>query len=453
MAIPGISTPTSAFTGPYDAVRNPILTGYLFNAQLNKPEVSDIVTEKFADKYKMTTLLNRLGAYKPVADKAYSWFVQDRQRASATVSSGVAGLPTASLVLTLDTVAAGANLGYFIVGDLVRTESGVILKVTAVGDAGGFQTITVVKNDGSNITSGDIANAEKIGHVATAFAEGSTGPNGRLFLPSEKYNYTQIFRRGVKVTGSALTQQSWVNGGAAWYFTNEDYMFDEFAYDQEVAVMFGTRSVNAAGDTTTTGGFIPSLVAEGQVVHFTTSTGIAETDLQAISTLFMRQAGGNRKLGLCGSEAMADIQAALKGYVLNGSVSYGNGAEVGLGIQRYNFAGMTYDFMHYPLFDDDKVLPFVSTSTPTKINWRHAVVFLDMGSSSAGEPNHSIMYRELAGEQRKFIHKIVSGMHGGSGDQGGVASNTFDGFEVSVLAEIGAKSVSPWLDGALLPNA
>lgn len=451
--IPAIQGPTSAFTGPYDAVRNPILTNYLFNAQLNKPEVSDIVTEKFADKYKMTTLLNRLGAYKPVADKAYSWFVQDRQRASATVSAGVTGLPTATLTLTLDTVASGANLGYFIVGDLVRTETGLILKVTTVGDAGGFQTIVVQRPDGANIVSGDIANAEKIGHVATTFAEGSTGPNGRLFLPSEKYNYTQIFRRGCKVSGSALTQQSWVNGGAAWYFTNEDYMFDEFAYDQEVATMFGTRSVNSAGDQTTTGGFIPSLIAEGQVVNFTTSTGISETDLQAISTLFMRQAGGNRKLGLCGSEAMADIQAALKGYVLNGAVSYGNGAEVGLGIQSYKFAGLTYDFMHYPLFDDDKVLPFVSTSTSTKINWRHAVVFLDMGSSSAGEPNHSIMYRELAGEQRKFIHKIVAGMHGGSGDAGGVASNTFDGFEVSVLAEIGAKSVAPWNDGALLPNA
>jgi len=453
MPIAGIQNPTTVFTGPFDSVRNPILSGYLFNAQLNKPEVSDIVTEKFADKYKMTTLLNRLGAYKPVSDKAYSWFIQDRQRESATISSGVSGLPAASLTLTLDVTAAGANLGYFIVGDTIRTESGAILKVNTVGDAGGFQTIGVSKNDGSNIVTADIANSEKIGHVATTFAEGSTGPNGRLFLPSEKYNYTQIFRRGAKVTGSALTQQSWVNGGSAWYFQNEDYMFDEFAYDQEAAIMFGTRSINAAGDQTTTGGFIPSLVAEGQVVNFTASTGISETDLQAISTLFMRQAGSSRKLGLCGSEAMADIQTALKGYVLNGAVSYGNGADVGLGIQTYRFAGLTYDFMHYPLFDDDRILPFVGTPTSTKVNWRHAVVFLDMGANTQGEPNHQIMYRELGGEQRKFIHKIVAGMHGGSGDAGGVASNTFDGFEVSVLAEIGARSLQPYHDGALLPNA
>lgn len=452
MPIPGISNPTTTFTGPYNSARNPILNGYLFDATLNMPEVSDVVIEKFKDKYKMTTLLARLGAYDAVPNDVFSWYVQDRQRSSATVSSGVTGLPAASLTLTLDTVASGANLGYYIVGDTIRTESGKILIVTAVSAAGGFQTITVAKPDGTNIVTGDIANTETIGHIGTAFEEGSTGPNGRLFLPSETYNYTQIFRRGIKVTGSALTQKSWVNGGEAWYWTDEDYMFDEFYYDQELHLMFGTRSVN--GTRKTSQGIWDRTVtaAEGKVVNFASGTGIAETDLQNIITQLNREAGSNELLCLCGSEAIADIQIALRPYNINGSMDYGKFGNnlVGLDTWSYKFAGKTIHFMHYPLFDDPKALPFISTPTATKVNFRHVALFLDMGNVY-GQPNIGLKYRAHEGENRKFIHQVIPGMHG-SGETG-TAANSFDGMEVQIMSEIGYCIKTPWLNAALVPTS
>lgn len=459
MAIPGIQTPTSAYTGPYTSVRQPILQGYVFNAQLEKPEVSSFVTEKFKNKYKLTTLLNRLGAYKPIGNGSFSWFVQDRQRLSATLGT-VAGLPATSFTTTLTDIAADtANLGYLLVNDLVRTESGAILRVSAVlSPSGGNQQVTFVKVGGGSIATTDAATGEKIGHISNAFEEGSTGPNGRLFLPSEEYNYTQIFRRGCKVTGNALTEKTWIGDGGSWYWKNEDYMFDEFAYDHELSLMFGLRAIDSATNLRTSRGLWDRIVTagEGQVQNFASGVGIAEADLQAIITKLNRQAGSDNLLILAGSEAITDIQIALKNYFLAGAVDYGafGGNTVGLDASTYKFAGKTLSIMHYPLFDDDKALPFTSTPTSTKVNFRHAAVILDLGDTDNGEPLISCMYRELAGEQRKFIHKVLPGMHGGgSSDTGGIASNSFDGFEVQVEAEVGWKFMLPNQSAALVPNS
>jgi hypothetical protein len=440
------------------ATRNPILQGYVFNAQLEKPEVSSFITEKFKDRYKMTTLLNRLGAYKPVSNGVYSWFIQDRQRLSATLGT-VAGLPATTFTTTLTDIPADAsgNLGYFIVNDLVRTESGAILRVSAVSNSGGVQQVTFVKVGGGSIAAADAATGEKIGHISNAFEEGSTGPNGRLFLPSESYNYTQTFRRGCKVTGSALTEKTWIND-ESWYWKNEDYTFDEFAYDQELSLMFGVRAADTATGLRTSQGIWDKVVTAGggQNVSFSSGVGIAESDLQQLITRLNRQAGSSNLLMLCGSEAVTDIQIALKNYFLAGAVDYGafGGNTVGLDASTYKFGGKTLTLMHYPLFDDDRALPFVATPTTSKVNFRHVALALDLGDTENGEPLIQTMYRELGGEQRKFIHKVIPGMHGGaSADNGGIASNSFDGFEVQIEAEIGWKMLLENQSGALIPNA
>lgn len=406
----------------------------------------------------MTSLLDRLGAAEPIQNDTFSWFVQNRTRKSATVSSGVSGLPAATQTLTLDTVSTGTDLGYYLVGDTIRTENGTILRVTAVGQSGGFQTITVAKPDGTNIAVGDIANSEKIGHLGTAFGEGSTGPGGRLYTPSEEYNYTQIFRRGIKVSGSALDQKSYIElpgGKRAWYFYSENAMFKEFMADIERHTMFGVRAVN--GTLKTTRGIWDRVVtsAEGQIQNFASAAGITETDLQAMITKLVRQNASNELIGLCGSEAMQDIHQALKSYAVNGSVNYGSyGANLaGLNFQEYNFMGKNLKFFYYELFDDDQTLPFVSTPTSTKVNFRHVALFLDMGTNGSGENLISWKYRDGDGGQRKFIHKVIPGMHPETGNAGGFAASSFDGYEVQILAEVGIKAMLMNRSGVLLPTS
>lgn len=454
MAIAGVNVPSSAFTGPYSSVRNPILNSYIFDTGLLKPEQSALLTEKFGKMYTMTNLLDKLGAYKPVLAGEYSWAVLDRTRVSATISSGFTNA-VASDTWTLSTVADSSNLGYFLVGDVIRTESGRLLKVTAVGDAGGFQTITVARLDGSNIVTGDAADGETITRLTTAFDQGSNGPNGRLFLPDQDYNYTQIFRAGLKLTRDSASQKSYVNVGGKeyWYFKNEEIMFDEFYADQERSLMFGVRS--RSGAKSTSQGIWDKAVtgAAGQVVNFTTSTGIAESDFFTLIPAMKRQGASNNLLLLGGSEAISDIQQALKHYTVNGGVTFGNfgGNAVGLDIPSYYFMDTKIALQHYPLFDDDKTLGFTSTSTSTKTNFRHAAIILDLGNTSAGEANIQKFYRSGAeGMDAMMIHKLIPGM---VGDSGMTAANSFDGWEVQILSELGWKVQNAHRFGAFVPNA
>jgi hypothetical protein len=458
MPTSGQGFPSGALVGGTIS-RNPLLQDYVFNAGLVKPEHSSWLVEKY-NQYTLTVLTDRMGAWEPIMNDTLSWSVLDRTRKSATLSSGFTN-GVASDTYTLDITAATANLGYFLVGDVVRTESGVLLKVTAVGDAGGFQTITVSKFDGSNIVTGDTADGEKLGHAFNVHAQASNGPAGRVYLPTEEYNYTQILKSGTKVGRDMLSNKIWLDvaGGQSWYWENEQIMFDEHFRDIENTIMFGTRS--SSGSTKTTRGIWDRVVTagEGQVINYASGTGITESNIQSLIERLVREGSSSELLVLCGSTAFSQIQQALKSYAVNGGIDYGafGGNAVGLDIMTYQFFGKKLNFVHYALFDDDKMLPFVSTPTSTKVNFRNVALFLDMGSTSKGEKLLKLYYRDGDAGQAKLIHKVIPGMVGIGGantsDTGGIAANSFDGFEVQVLTEMLVKFSLPNRSGALIANS
>jgi hypothetical protein len=446
----GIGYPSGALVSGNNGYSS-ILDGYIFASGVNKPTHSDFLTEKFGKLYTMTSLLDKLGAYEPVMNKAYSWSILDRTRSSATLGT-VSGLPAATVTVTLSDVdATSPALGYFLVDDVVRSESGRLLKVTAVGTSGNFQTVTLARVEGGNVASPDIATGEKIGHAFTAFDEGSTGPNGRLFLPAEDYNYTQIFRRAVKVSRGAASTKSYlkVDGKEYWYFTNEKKMFEEFFADQERSLMFGVRT--SVGNKTTSGGIWDKTVTQslGSIVNYTTSTGIAESDFFTLIPQMIRAGCSKNLLLLAGSEAASDIQQALKYYTLNGGVNFGafGNNKVGIDVSGYNFLGVNIAMERYPLFDDVKTLPFASTSTASKVNFKQAAIILDLGEDA---PNITKMYRDGDAGSAKLIKSIIPGM---VGNNSGVSSNSFDGWESQVLAELGWKVNNAHRFGAFVPNA
>src|SRR5690606_5867568 len=147
----------------------------------------------------------------------FSWNTMDRTRKSAT-ATGIAGA-----VVTTDIAASGTDLGYFVEGDLVRSQSGSLLKVTTIGTAGGFQTITLVKADGTAFQAADLSVNDVFGHVGTSFGENSDAPKGRLYLPEEDFNYTHISRRSGSISRSEFQNKVWLDlpGGKSWYWEKE----------------------------------------------------------------------------------------------------------------------------------------------------------------------------------------------------------------------------------------
>jgi hypothetical protein len=432
MPTAGIGYPSGALVGGTSS-RNPILEGYVFQSGIHDPEHSKILTYKYPQYY-MTALLDKLGADEPVAQTVFSWSTMDRTRKSSVVSS-VANGTTATATITTDIVSdvANGNLGYFIVGDVIRLESGELGRVTAISESGGFQLIDVVRVVGGNWSTSLVLAAMVFGLVFTAFGEATNGPTGRLFLPTEDYNYTQILKASVKVSGTEFTNRTILGDGKAWYFTVEDIVRKEFARDRELVVLFGER--NGTG-VKTTKGILSWVTAEGIINTYASALGVTEADLQDHIADLLPEGGSNEYLVLCGSTFLKNAQKALKDYAINGAINYGSFGKnmAGLDFKGYEFMGKKVYFAYYELFDDPKVLPYSGTPSSSKINFKDFSLWLDLGTDSAGQKLITLKYKSHGGFSRKFIQKIIAGMMSPSGTE--FAAHSGDYFEIQWLSEI-----------------
>lgn len=427
------------------------LSGNIFASGILSPEHSNFLSVRFP-QYVGTSMLEQLGSYSGIAQNVWSWSEMARTRKSAVISSGVSGLPTASLTLTTDVAAAAAGDGYFLVGDTIRTESGVTLRITAVGASGGFQTITVVRQDGANIATGNIANSESVGHVASAFGEYSSAPGARKFLPNERYGKLSILRRDCTISGSALTAKTYLEDGS-WYYENEMIVMDEFARDRENAIMFGAES--ADGATVQTGAGIVPMVLSGGVTN-TFGGGVTENNIQDHITDLIISSPAKEYTVLAGAQFLTDVSQALRDYYVSGGVQFGtfgpSSKVVGINVETYKFRNVTVNFVHYPTFDDTATLPFAATATASKINYSNFSLWLNMGTEVGGKKLISLKYAELDGQQRKFIYKYEPGMMSIDPSYK-YASNGVDGLTGHMLSDIGIELRCLNQHGALYANS
>lgn len=464
--MPQYGYPTPPLVGGTQAVQNAIFENYVFQSGIYDPEHSAILTYKYPQYY-LTTLLDKLGAAEPVAQDVFSWSIMDRTRIGAAITSAVTtGSPNTGL-FTINTAVTGtgaSQVGYYQVGDVVQiNNSRVQGLVNAIGVSGGFQQLNLTKLDptGSNPNwaAADIANGFVIGHLYSAFAEGSTGPAGRVFLPYEDFNYTQILRSSLKITGSEMSNRTLLGDGRSWYFTAEDIMLREFARSRELLIMFGQKTPASApysSATRTSRGILDWVLSQGIVNTYSSNPGVSESDLVNQIQSLLPEGGSSEYLVLCGSTFLSRIQMALKDYAVHG-IDYGALGKnmAGLDFQGYKFAGKTLYFAYYCLFDDPQVLNYLSTPTATAINYRDFSLWLDLGTDAGGTRLLKLKYKANGDVQRKFVHKIIPGMidFNGTGPDGGIAANSFDGVEVQVLSEIGLELRLPNRFGVLRANS
>lgn len=435
--VPGTQYPSTLVSGT--SQRDILYQSYVFNAGLHDPEASKILTYKYPQYY-MTTLLDKLGAAEPVAQDTFSWPIMDRTRKSATYTT-LANGTTATATLTTDLTIATVG-PYFQVGDVIRiSKTGALARVSAVNNGGATQTIDVVRPEGGNWSTAlipAVTSADTFGHVFSAFGEGTNGPAGRVFLPTVDYNYTQILKAALKITGSEMSNKTSIGDGKAWYFTNEEILLKEFARDREILIMFGKQASN--NSIKWTKGIYDFVNTGGIVNTYASNPGVSESDLQEHIADLLPEGGSAEYLVLCGSRFLTRVQVALKDYMIHGGNygSLGNNM-AGLDFAGYKFAGKTVYFAYYELFDDTAILPYTGTPSSAAVNFRDFSLWLDMGTDSAGQRLIKMKYKAHGGIQRKFVHKVIPGMmeFDSTGPEGGFAANSFDGVEIQLLSEIG----------------
>ncbi len=434
-----IGNPTPPLVGG-NSVRSPILESYVFQSGIHKPEHSSILTYKYPQYY-LTSLLDRLGSSEAVTQDQFSWSVLDRTRDSGTASS-VTGVPGTSATFEITEFSYTAtNLGGLVVGDIIQTQTGAILRVTvsAVSTVlSAKQKVTVVKHDGTSIASTDLADTMVFGHVFNAFGEGSSAPDGRLWLPVEDYNVTTILRRSFNISGSEFTNRTYLGNGEAWYWTVEDLHRKEFARDRELLILFG--KLNATG-VKVSRGILDWVTSQGVIGTYASATGPAESDLWEFIRRLRVEGGSTEYLALCGSKYYKGIQIAFRDYYIGGGISLGSlgSNELGLDVRKYDFMGIKVNFVLYEVFDDRKALPYASTPSSTLIDYSDFSLWLDLGSDSSGHKLITLKYKEHGGQSRKFIQKLEVGMmNPSSADaEGGLVASGFDGFRIHMLSEIG----------------
>ena len=435
--MPAQGYPTPPLVGG-NSVRNPILEGYVFQSGIHKPEHSSILTYKYPQYY-LTSLMDRIGASEPTAQSTFSWSVLDRTRESGTASS-VTGVPGTSATFEITEFDYSAtDLGGLVVGDVIRTESGAILRVTATAVStvlSNKQKVTVAKPDGASIAATELASAMVFGHAFNAFGEGSEAPNGRLFLPTEDFNVTTILRRSVQITGSEFTNRTMIGDGGAWYWVVEELTRKEFARDREALILTGIKYTTGVKVSR---GILDWTVSEGVNSGFAAGTGVVEEDILEHIRKLRVEGGSAEYLVLCGSKLYKSVQKAMKDYFVGGGVNLGSfdSNSVGLNVRKYDFMGISANFVLYEMFEDKKIFPFAGTNTALKADFSWFSLWLDLGTESAGQKLIKLKYKALGGESRKFIQTVERGMMNPNGANDGFVSSGFDGFKVHMLSEIG----------------
>lgn len=427
-----------------------ILSGYVFASGIHKEEHSNILSYMYPQYY-ATAMLEKLGAYEPIAADTWTWNIMDRTRVSGVATAIETTLPAATVVFTTDYVWDGAaKLGYLLEGDTIRTQSGALLRVSATEAAGGFQEVTVTKVGGGTIAAADLSVNDKFGHIANAFAEGTNQPKGRLYLPREEGNVLQILKATCEVTGSEFTNKTRIGDGASWYFTVEELTMKEFQKSRELAVLFGKTQTTGARNTR---GLIDYALEYGVKEEYNSTSGLTEREIQDHITNLMVEGTSGNIVVLGGSQFVGQFNRALRDYAIGGAQSY-DSKPAGLNFQSYNFGGVVINVAHHVLFDDPEVFPFLDTPVAADINFRFFSIWLDMGQiEMQGTKGISLKYKALGGQSRKLIIKIAAGMM--SPDDSSVISDMegYDGFKVFYLSEIGIEVRFPNRIGLMYATA
>lgn len=384
-----------------------------------------------------------MGNEEGIEQEVWSWNVMDRTREGSTVLSVDSGGTAATVKITTNFDWTSDAKGYLIVGDLVRFESGEVGRVTATGDSSatpGKQEVDLVRQAGGNWSAALVSATDAFGHVGTAFGEASSAPEGRLYLPTEEYNYLHIHRRSMSISGTELTNKTYIGDGSAWYFEAEDIMQREFTRDKEGIIMFGVQSSSGVQSTR---GIWDYAVTYGVNNGFAAATGVTELDLQEHIKDLLIENVSNEIFVLCGASFLADAQRALKDYALNGAMSYGTLGDntAGLDFHTYKFMGKTIHFIYYELFEDQSMVPTPvnGVDASSRADFSNTSLWLDLGSENNGRPLISLKYKAHGGINRKFVHGYEVGMVNANGQQGGQVSSGDDKFTIHLLSHFGVE--------------
>lgn len=258
-------------------------------------------------------------------------------RALLVGAGGATNVATALTVLANDDIK-------FVVNDtvLINTRTNEVMRATADGSG---TTVTVVRGQAGTVAAAMNANdvLAIIGHAST---EGSGKPTPVTFDPTTDFNYTQIFKTGVSITGTM--QNTYLRTG-----DKESEMITKalklHMADIERAFWFGRRheeNGSSAQPRRYTGGLFSMIPNVIDADSMTTPGTITETEFDRLLIEQVFAWGSKQKVAFCGPRVISNLQKIAKGRWQPEAVD----GSYGVSLTRYaTFAGDVLVHLH-PMF-------------------------------------------------------------------------------------------------------
>lgn len=435
----------SSISGTGTSARASLLSGHIFNAGLEQPEILKSLIVKYPGFWFSELLESIPDVSGEIESDVYTWQILDRTRKS-TVLTYVSGDGTATIVADTDIAQTETgSLGYFLVGDVIRNgNTGINYRVSAVADGGAVQRVSITKYDAdSSIAQAEI-DGHSFGHIGTAFERGSSASGGtRVHLPTTASNFTTIQRRGWVIERGVLSQKTYVDD-KSWYFQQEDIEQKEFMRDYQATLLFG-KSFQTRTGIQHTKGIMEYAEDSGQSVTFNAAVGVQESDWVTLTEALLPEQGSDDLIVLMGERILLQNQQALASAGYRAIPNSDKPAVLaGLNFETYMIGGKRFHFKYFNMFSDTAIVPSVTPSSTAK-DFKNVALVLDLGNVAGAGRNIQVKHRKGA----KFIQKAIPGM----ASPGMEAASAYDGLQMELLSEFTTACMLPNRLGLVYANS
>tara|TARA_R110000772_G_scaffold47013_1_gene107520 strand:+ start:695 stop:1870 length:1176 start_codon:yes stop_codon:yes gene_type:complete len=319
----------------------------------------------------LQALLSMAGS-EATDDPKYNHFRDEMPDRKLTVDGAVASASTASV-----TVDSADDEAFVVPGTiLINVDTGEVMRATAAPNS---HAIAVVRNIGG--TTHQIADGANIIIGGHADSEGGTSPTAVSFDPTTDFNYTQIFKTAVQVSGTL--QNTFLRTGDKEQEQLTKALKMHMS-DIERSMFFGKRheeNGSTASPTRYTGGLRNSIVNVTDGASYGASSNVItekEFDRLLIENIFAY--GSTEKVAFCGARVISNLMEVGKNRWQPTQIDNA----YGVSLSRYTtYAGDLLVYMH-PMF---RQIP----------NMDQEMVVLDM---------NEIKYRYMQGRDTQLIRDI-----------------------------------------------
>lgn len=432
---------------------------------LKYPEIATTLIRQYP-QYSLNYFVDgtsRFAKEEVIGDNSFKWAVLGRTNRPSTLTGASTGNGVANGTFTFETEENFLNPN-----DIVRFQDGtsaILIGEPTISGAGYTFSAKLQTNDATKtIAAANFIAGKTVNAAGSAFTEGSERGYENSVYPDWYVNYTKISRKAKSITGSALTDITWIenNGERLWFFTEQKIMEEDFLYEREVSDWYSqsTMDVNGVAKVFDSNGK-PIVSGDGILkqidsANVDTYSGVLTeeriTDFLAQLSLNTGEMNSHW-IVYTGTAGKVAFHKAMKDLVYpSGNLVYdakvGAETEIGVNFTTYNALGSRLTLAHCPIFDDPNLHTDIDPASGyLKESFR--MVFLNFGQTD-GVSNIERKVKGAGGINRSMIIKYMPGMVDPFNQSQMMAVSSRDSFSMEILSESGMVVRNPLSCGQLI---